>query len=370
MIICKTTYVNGLHFEILNDEGKNNEYLVQFIDRGNNNNLLYEAKMKKGMWSKLDKKYFMDIDIVITRNGKTERVIHVKDIFEGRRVFISFDSKSLGDTIAWIPYCEEFRIKYKCEVIVSTFMNDLFESEYPNLKFVGRGVVVDNIHGMFELGWFYDKLREPEHPATIPLQKAATNILGLEYREVVTKMSFEPKNKPIEGKYVCIATKSTAQLKEWYYWQELIDWLVSKGYKVVEVSKDETDLINLTKIEDKSLSSVMNYLFHADYFIGLSSGLSWLAWALRKKVYMIANFSHHEHEFQTNCIRIVNKAVCNGCWNNPAFRFNKGDWNYCPEHEDTPRAFECHKSISAQMVINEIEGMDKGFKAEIKPNIF
>lgn len=355
MIICKTTYVNGLHFEILNDEGKNNEYLVQFIDKGDNDNLLYELNMKKGMWAKLDKKYLMDIHIVISRNARTIRVIKAKEIFEGKRVFISFDSKSLGDTLAWMPYCEQFRVIHNCELIVSTFMNDLFESKYPNIKFVGRGVIVDNIHGMFELGWFYDKLKEPEHPATIPLQKAACNILGLEYHEIRPTLSFKPQKKPTDGKYVCISTKSTAQLKEWYYWQELIDWLVAEGYKVIEVSKDETDLKNLTKIEDKSLPSVMNYIFYADFFIGLSSGLSWLAWALHQKVFMIANFSKPEHEFQLGCTRIVNKDVCNGCWNNPAFRFNKGDWNYCPEHEDTPRAFECHKSISAKMVIEEIK---------------
>jgi hypothetical protein len=37
------------------------------------------------------------------------------------------------------------------------------------------------------------------------------------------------------------------------------------------------------------------------------------------------------------------------------FKFDKGSWGYCPEHEDTPQAFECHKSISAQRVIEEIK---------------
>lgn len=361
MIVCKTTYVDGLYFEILSDEGKNNNYLVQFLDKKNENNIIYEVEMTKGMWAKLDKKYLMDIDIVI--NKKTEnnlrqvRVINSKNIFEKRRVFICFDSSSLGDTLAWIPYCEEFRKKYDCEVFVSTFMNELFEKAYPGLKFVGRGVEVNNIHGMFQLGWFYDKLKEPVNPCTIPLQQAACNILNLEYKEIIPNLSFKPKShdtKPFE-KYVCISTKSTAQLKEWYYWQELIDWLVGNGYKVIEVSKDDTDYINLTDIEDKSLQTVMNYIHHADFFIGLSSGLSWMAWAMRKKVFMIANFSRPDHEFQTDCIRITNDFVCNSCWNNPAFRFNRGDFFWCPEHEDTPKSFECHKSISAEIVINKIK---------------
>jgi autotransporter strand-loop-strand O-heptosyltransferase len=76
---------------------------------------------------------------------------------------------------------------------------------------------------------------------------------------------------------------------------------------------------------------------------------------MRKKVFMIANFTNADHEFSHNTIRITNEVVCHGCWHNPLFRFNKGDWNYCPEHEDTPRQFECHKSISAQKVIDLIK---------------
>lgn len=354
MIVCKTTYVKELHFEILSDEGKNHEYDVQFINR-ETNKLLYETKMKKGSWAKIDHKYFIDIDIVIARNERVVRTINTKSIFEGKRVFISFDSSSLGDTLAWIPYCEEFRKKYKCAVIVSTFMNELFESAYPYLHFVGRGAVVDNLHGMFELGWHHDSKREPVNPVIIPLQKAATNILGLEYREVLPEISFTPTERPIEGKYVCISTKSTAQLKEWYYWQPLVDWLLANGYHVVEISKEKVSLDGVIQTKDDSLKTAMNYLHHADFFIGLSSGLSWLAWAMRKKVFMIANFSSPDHEFQTDCIRITDDSVCNSCWNNPMFRFDKGNWWYCPEHEDTPRQFECHKKITHHRVIDEIK---------------
>jgi autotransporter strand-loop-strand O-heptosyltransferase len=296
-----------------------------------------------------------DVTIEVKYNNRTIEKVNILEHFKGKKVFISFESKSLGDTLAWIPYCEEFRIKYKCEVIVSTFMNSLFEKSYPELKFVGRGVVVENIAGMFELGWFYDKNKEPQHPVTIPLQQAATNILRLEYKEVIPKLDFTPKERPIEQKYVCISIHSTAQLKYWDYWQELVDWLVTEGYKVVEVSKEKTELDNLTEVLDKSLPSVMNYLHHAEFYIGLSSGISWLSFAMRKKVFMIANFSTKDHEFQTDCIRITDESVCHGCWNNPAYRFNRGDFFWCPNHEDTPQAFECHKSISAQRVIEEIK---------------
>ncbi|MFN9951816.1 MAG: hypothetical protein ACK55I_01860, partial [bacterium] len=110
---------------------------------------------------------------------------------------------------------------------VSTFLNFLFEKAYPELKFVGRGVRVENIVGMFELGWFYDKHREPILPSLIPLGAAATNILNLPYVEIPPRLYFEDKGRPYQEEYITISTISTSQLKHWYYWQDLINYLNS-----------------------------------------------------------------------------------------------------------------------------------------------
>lgn len=348
-------HLDGFYCELVNDDNHNDTYTVKFIDQSNGG-LLYQSEMKPKTWVRLSRKYLSDILVEVYLKEELVYDFRLYDYLKGKRIFISFESKSLGDTLAWIHYCEIFRTRHGCEVIVSTFMNDLFAERYPHIKFVGRGVVVHGIAAMFKLGWFYDKDKEPENPVTIPLQKTASNILGLEYTgEIIPRLSFKPSAKPVLTKYVCISTKSTSQMKEWYYWQELIDWLNESGYKVIEISKEETNFKNLLKIKEKSLLSVMNYIHHAEYFIGLSSGLSWLSWALKKPVVMIANFTNKEHEFSNKCIRVVNESVCNSCWNNPMFMFNKGDWNYCPEHEDTPMQFICHKSITAEMVINEIK---------------
>ena len=255
-----------------------------------------------------------------------------------------------------MPYCLEFSKHYECKVVVSTFKNFLFEKVYPELEFVDRGVRVDNIIGMFEIGWHWDNRKEPINPATIRLQKSACNILHLPFEEILPRIDFEPKERPFEEKYICISIHSTAQVKHWYYWQELIDSLISMGYKIIEISNQEsTDLKNVEPFTDKSLENTMNVIHHSEFFIGLSSGLSWLSWALEKKVFMIASFTEADHEFTNNTIRITNPNVCNSCWNNPMFRFDRGNWNWCPEHEDTPRQFECHKSISADKVLNLIK---------------
>ena len=119
----------------------------------------------------------------------------------------------------------------------------------------------------------------------------------------------------------------------------------------INVNQLATDIINIDgvdNISDDSIDNTTNVIYHSEFVIGLSSGLSWLSWALGKHVVMISNFTEANHEFNINCTRITNPLVCNGCWNNPKFKFDKGDWYWCPEHKGTERQFECHKTISPE----------------------
>ena len=355
MITYNIHHVDGLYFELTGDEGKNREYDVTFIDN-NVTKPIYETKLKPGGWSRLDRKYLSNISIFVKYQGRIVKQINLLDELAGKRIFVVFESKSLGDSIAWMPYCLEMQEVYKCKVIVSTFKNELFESVYPELEFAGRGVVLHNIIARVELGWFWDEEKEPIHPVTIPLQQTASNILALPFKEIHPRIAFTPGERPVIDKYICISTKSTAQCKHWYYWPELIQQLKSWGYRVFEMS-NEADEYGAEKLDDTSLQNVMNYLHHADLFIGLSSGISWLNWAIGKHTLMISNFTKADHEFQQDCTRITNTDVCHGCWNNPVFKFNKGDWKWCPEHEDSSRQFECHKSISVDDVAMAVKAL-------------
>ena len=123
---------------------------------------------------------------------------------------------------------------------------------------------------------------------------------------------------------------------------------------MVNVSKEKNPFDNCEQIEDTSMENTMNVIHHSQFFIGLSSGLSWLAWAMRKHVIMISNFTEEDHEFHINCTRVVNTRACHGCWNNKNFRFDPGDWDWCPIHKGTSRQFECQNSITAEMVIERL----------------
>ena len=299
-------------------------------------------------WVKLNRRWYTKWTIKIWKDD--EPYYEYTLDYTGKRVYIAFDSKSLGDTIAWMPYALEFKKKHNCHVIVSTFKNFLFDVVYPELEFIEPGQPASNIYAQYCIGWFYNSDKEPALCNTVKLQEAATNILGLEFQEIRPRIAFTPGNN-LYGKYVTIATNSTAGCKFWTKegWQQVINFLHEKGYKVINISKEKNPFDNCEQIEDVSMENTMNVIHHSHLFIGLSSGLSWLAWAMNKKVVMISNFTDSDHEF--SCIRITKTDVCHGCWNKAEYRFDAGDWDWCPEHKGTDRQFECHQKISASQVV-------------------
>jgi autotransporter strand-loop-strand O-heptosyltransferase len=340
-------FIEQPFLEILGDS--NSLFEVSFFDE--NDKCIYNTNIKSNSWVRLNRTWFTKWSTKVWQDGELiyTNTLNLKD----RRVYIAFDSASLGDSIAWIPYCLEFKKKHDCHVIVSTFKNFLFKDVYPELEFIEPGNEVPNIYAQYKIGWFYNPDKEPAIPNTVNLQECAANILGIDYQEIIPRINYHPRNK-FDGKIVTIATNSTAGCKFWTRegWQEVVTHLVNNGYRVVNVSKEKNPFEGAEQIEDTSMQNTMDYINSSEFFVGLSSGLSWLAWAMGKQVVMISNFTNADHEF--SCIRIDNKDVCHGCWNNPNFVFDKGDWNWCPIHKGTDRQFECHLSIKAIDVINKL----------------
>jgi autotransporter strand-loop-strand O-heptosyltransferase len=341
-----TFHVNFINNPFLQIKGiSNSDFLVKFYDE--KNECHYTNTIKTNSWVRLNRQWFTKWTIRVWENGE-DLVYEYTLELHGKRVFISIESSALGDTIAWVPYALEFQKKHGCKVVLSTFHNKILD--YPELELVEPGSSV-NCYAMYKIGWHYDTNREPELPNTIPLQKAASNILGLKYTEIRPKL-FTKRNCPEHNKYITIATNSTTGCKFWIRdeWQKLINHYTEQGYKVYNVSKEINPFDNCPQIPDTSMESTMDWIYHSTFFVGLSSGLSWLAWALGKQVVLISNFTEFDHEFLTNCIRITNEKVCHGCWNKPEIKFDKGNWNWCPYNKN----FECQTSITAEMVINRI----------------
>lgn len=337
----------------------NKKYRIEFWS---DNRLIYNSSLGVNMWSKLNLQYFKNYICKIYDGD--DLVYEHKTNLKNKRVYIAFESKSLGDTLAWIPQCEEFRKKHECELIVSTFMNDLFINQYPKIKFINPGQSVHDIYAMYRLGWFYDGdninySMNPRDFRTIPLQQTASDILGLEYNEVRPKLKLPniPKKKKVG-----IGIHSTAQAKYWNNpngWQEVVDYLRNLGYEVMIYSKEGDGYMGneypygTTTFTGNGLQEVINDMVSCEFFIGLGSGLSWLAWACKLPVILISGFSDKFAEMETDCYRVINEDVCHGCFNKE--KLDGGDWNWCPFLKDTDRQFECSKEITSEMVIEQIE---------------
>jgi autotransporter strand-loop-strand O-heptosyltransferase len=161
---------------------------------------------------------------------------------------------------------------------------------------------------------------------------------------------------------VCIAVQSTTQSKYWNNpsgWREIVAFLKAAGYRVICIDQKPTHGHGLVwnhipngaedETGDRPLQERARWLAHAEFFVGLSSGLSWLAWAVGTPVVMISGFTHPTNEFATP-YRVINYHACNSCWNDVRARFDHKDFMWCPRHKDTPRQFECTRLITVDQV--------------------
>ena len=352
-------YINGAFCEIRGNS--NSKYLVEFLD--GSGKLEYSSEIESNMWTRVNKKYFSDSMVRVSKAGQL--ILEEKYDAGDKKVLISLDSKALGDTLAWIPYVEEFRKKHNCHVICSTFWNDLFIGVYPEIKFVPPGSVVNGIYAMYYIGWFYkdgifDPDRNPVDFKNIPLQKTASDILGLDYVEIKPRIKCGEKNKKI--KKIGIGIHSTAQSKYWNNpngWQEVVDFLKSSGYEVILYSREEDGYMGnknpsgVSKFPAGNISDLIEDMLTCEFYIGIGSGLSWLAWSLGVPVVLISGFSKEHSEMSSGVHRVINKNVCHGCFNH--HRLDPSDWSWCPLHKGTDRAFECTREIKSESVIEMIE---------------
>jgi autotransporter strand-loop-strand O-heptosyltransferase len=333
------------------------EYFVEFIN-SENQQVIHSANIKSNMWVKCNKQYYIPWTIKI--DGVIVHELNLQD----KVVRISIASKSIGDTLAWTPQVVEFQKKHKCKLLVSTFHNEWFQglTAYKDIEFIKPGSSI-KCDVVYKIGWFKENGKwsstnlNPNQVITIPLQQTATDILGLEFKELNHGLDFPKKDRLIKGKYIVIAPESTAGCKEWprENWNVLVTLLKQLNYQVVVLSKNEMDTPNSINYYNQPFGVVAGVLRHADLFVGLSSGLSWFNWALNKKTIMINGFTSKEHEFQTKVVRVRNEDVCNSCWVNPNFTFDAGDWDWCPIWKGTDKQHICQKSVTPYQVFSKIK---------------
>ncbi len=359
---------------VLEETGQPWRVRLSDLDTGNT---LFETELQTGRVNS-SKRYYVRFRVEAWQNGES---VFVHDYAAAdREVLIQFPVGTLGDTIGWFPYAVKFQEKHKCRLTcgMSEKLIPLFRDAYPDVTFLTHEEVKpENYYATYCMGLFFDDENFVHQPCDfhhVGLHRTAGYILGVDPTEVAPRIALADDSRPLAEPYVCIAVQSTTQAKYWnnpYGWQDIVRYLKECGYRVICIDQKRVHGTGLVwnhiphgaedETGDLPLMERARWIKHADFFVGLASGLSWLAWCVGTPVVMISGFSHPTTEFDTP-YRIINYHACNSCWSDPKHRFDHKDFLWCPRHKDTPRQFECTRLITVDHVKSVLQRIP-GFKS-------
>ncbi len=338
------------------------------IDTGT---ILYNAEIKQESMVTSVKKFFIKFRLQIFRAGETEPIFEHEYNAKDKEVMIQLPVGTIGDSIGWFSYVERFQQKHNCKVIcvMTPWIADLVRKQYPDITFITRDETLNySPYACYFLGLFFQGNvdNQPIDFRYIGLHRTAGYILGVDPHDLPPRFDLSAPRR-IQEPYVCIAVQSSTQAKYWNNpvgWLQTVKFLKDHGYRVLCIDKSPVNGqgINWNQIPngaedftgDIPLQERVNLLAHADFFIGLSSGLAWVAWCCKIPVVMISGFTHPTNEFDTP-YRIINYHTCHSCWNDMRVDFDHFDFLWCPRHKNTERQFECSRLISVDHVINTIK---------------
>ncbi len=339
------------------------------LDTGN---ILFETTIAQGSINS-SKRWFVRFGVEVW-DGK-ERVLHHEYDARGRAVLVQLPVGTLGDTMGWFPYAARFAAVHGCRLAcaMSALIIPLFRDAYPDITFLTHEEVrAEAFYATYSVGLFFDDTAavwQPTDFRLVGLHRTAGYILGVDPAEEPPRLALPDESRPIPEPYVCIGVQSSSGCKNWNNpggWHGVVGHLRARGFRVICIDQKPAHGSGLvwTHIPngaedmtgDHPLTERARWLRHAAGFVGLSSGLAWLAWAAGTPVLMISGFTHPTNEFATP-FRVHNWHSCNSCWNDPALRFDHKDFLWCPRHAGTPRHFECTRLITAEHVLQVLDRM-------------
>jgi autotransporter strand-loop-strand O-heptosyltransferase len=332
------------------------------LDTGN---VLFETELKAGRVNST-KRYYVRFRLEAWQQGES---VYVHEYSAAdREVMVQFPVGTLGDTVGWFPYAVKFKEQHGCRLTcaMAERLIPLFRDAYPDITFVTHEEVKpERYYATYSMGLFFDDkdfIFQPSDFRHVGLHRTAGYILGVDPTEVPPKIVYADDSRPIAEPYVVIAVQSTTQSKYWNNptgWHDIIGMLKDAGYRVVCIDQKRTHGTGLVwnhiphgaedETGDRPIVERARWIKHAAFFVGLSSGLSWLAWATGTPIVMLSGFTHPTNEFDTP-YRVINYHACNSCWNDVRHRFDHSDFLWCPRHKGTPRQFECTRLITAEHV--------------------
>lgn len=315
-------------------------------------------------------------------------------------LLIFLTNGQLGDTINWMPYVLDFLDQrgdlfsfITIKVKIYEFWLNVFSDYDPtpirdpetgnliNIALKGGKIVIRDIdeniaENDFDVSIGVGLMEDKDY--IHPFGVNVSNHLGIELKPF-SRLKLEDYYKPLDqserdtmsatnmgmwnssGKHVCIAPCGTMKAKMWISydceqdkWQSVVNHLVEKGYEVWWISREQCNLENVVDLsgDEYSIEDRIRQLLGCEFFVGLSSGLSWLANACGVHVFRIDAWTFDWHGFTENLTSITSDAegVCRGCWHDTLVEKDFSH-EYCPRNMD----FICSKSIPSIQVIGEID---------------
>ena len=339
---------------------KETEYRVQFMSE---ENVLYSSVIKSGEYAEyLRVEECEKLKIKITNlETKKEKIYKYCPIET-----YSLDTYSLGDILAWLPIVNEYAKLKNLRINLFLDKVKLFDvKKYPLINLIPLDFLSEDlVNEKNKIGVKSDL------DLAIPLSELPKQFLDLDLKDYNVKPFLNTKFikiNEIDKKYVCIGIQSTHGMKYWHYeegWFKLVEYLKSLGYEVLCIDRHK-EIRNISSPDNcldytgKTLEEVINLIYHCEFFIGLSSGLSWLAWSLCKPVVMICGFLGSDYHFPTPYF-VQNTSVCHNCWYDKRIEWDREDFFHCPHKKN----FECSRMIDLQMVKHKINQciIDVNFK--------
>lgn len=313
---------------------------------------------------------------LLDASGEKPQFQHTLDL-KDKPVVISFPQRTVGDSIAWFSPVVDFTVNHRCKTYVAMHphIRAMFEGANPEVTFITfeqmemmrpyahylMGVNFDGAEDLMPWDWRHQGLHHVGY-----------RILGMDSYEAddnPPKLAYDHGKCEIAEPYVCIGSMASGGGKLWLNptgWNEVCIFLKKCGYRVIDIDalpymqfgymayyipREAEDFTGHG--EGRTLPDRAAIINHADFFIGLGSGLSWLAWAVRKPVVLISGFSLPFCEFHTP-YRVINTNVCHGCFNDTSLRFNGKDPFWCPRQTEAKNKMGCSLSITSTQVINSI----------------
>jgi autotransporter strand-loop-strand O-heptosyltransferase len=338
------------------------------LDTGN---VLFETETK-GARVASSKRYYVRFRVEVS-DGDTTVLEHDYDCRD-RLVLVQFPIGTLGDILAWLPYAPRFQALHGCRMIcaLSGLIIPLVKDAYPNIRFITHDEMeseglAEQVYATYSLGLFFDdtaNIFQPTDFRLVGLHRTAGYILGVDPTETPPLLALPDETRPIAEPYICIAVQSSSGCKYWTNptgWGDVIAAAKAAGYRVICIDQKIVHGHGLMWTHlphgvedhtgDRPLVERARWLRHAAAFVGLSSGLAWLAWSAGCPVVLVSGFTHPTNEFTTP-FRVINWHACNSCWNDPKVRFDHKDFLWCPRHQNTSRHFECTKLITGPHVVS------------------